>query len=98
MTAALGGFTGKASGGSVSAGSPYWSGERGPEPILRGDVWLRSTRIGQVGGGTVVYIIDARGAHPGAERDIVLALKQTEDRAVGRAIAITRENGLRGRG
>lgn len=58
----------KASGGSVSAGSSYWVGERGPE-LLRfssaGNI-TPNHQLSKAGGGTVVQVIDQRssGAAP----------------------------------
>lgn len=94
ITALVSGFAGKASGGPVSGGVPYMVGENGPElflPKSSGSI----VPNGKWGGGTVVYQIDARGAHPGAERDIMLALKQTEDNAVARAVSVVQQRGLR---
>lgn len=76
-------------------------GEDGPEaimPLKRGpDGKLGvAARIDGAGGVTNVYNIDARGAAPGVEQDILRALKATEDRAVARAVATTREQKLRG--
>ena len=54
--------TGKASGGSVSAGSSYWVGERGPE-LLRFSSAGHITpnhQLSKAGGGTVVQVIDQR--------------------------------------
>ena len=47
------------------------------------------------GGATIVYQIDARGADAGAEERIRAALRDTENRAVARAVVTTRELQLR---
>jgi len=83
-----------ATGGSLDAGQTSIIGENGPElfvPDTAGSV------VPNGAGTTVVnnYSIDARGAQPGVERDIMRALKATEDRAVVRSIAMQQQIGLR---
>lgn len=97
LTAIVGGLAGKAGGGPISAGVPYMVGENGPEPFMpntSGSI----VPNGKWGGGQVVYNIDARGADMGVEQKIITAMQIAENRAVARSVAITRENGLRGRG
>jgi hypothetical protein len=97
LTAIVGGLAGKAGGGQVYADGAYMVGEHGPEPFFPN---TNGTILpaGSLGGTHITYQIDARGSAPGVERDILRALKQTEDRAVARAVGIVRENSLRGRG
>lgn len=80
----------RAAGGPVSAGSPYLVGERGPElfvPAASGNIVPNN----QMGGN--VFNIDARGAVPGMETRIRLAVEEAvaaadsnriEDRRRGR--------------
>lgn len=74
---------GHASGGSFSAGQPMLVGELGPEMILpntSGTVIPNS----KLGGNQ--YFIDARNAQPGVERDIMRAIKASENNAVVRSV------------
>jgi hypothetical protein len=60
-------------------------GELGPEIILpntSGTV-IPNSAFGRMGN---VYNIDARGAQPGVELDIMRAIKASEDRAVVRSV------------
>jgi hypothetical protein len=90
----LSGFAGLAEGGPVNAGQTYMVGEQGPE-LFRSSVSGRISPLLQGSGGSVVsnvyYQIDARGADTGAEQRIRIALKESEDRAVMRAVATTQE-------
>lgn len=96
ITALVGGFSGKAGGGSVSAGTPYLVGENGPEvfmPNTGGSI----VPNGKWGGGQTIYNIDARGAEIGVEQKILAAMKATHQRAVADSVEIIRQNGFRGR-
>jgi hypothetical protein len=76
---------GHASGGSFPSGMPMLVGELGPEIILpntSGTV-IPNSAFGRMGN---VYNIDARGAQPGVELDIMRAIKASEDRAVVRSV------------
>jgi uncharacterized protein YbaA (DUF1428 family) len=76
-------FPGFASGGDFSAGSPMIVGENGPElmvPSSAGSIVPNS----KLGGNT--YYINAQNAQPGVERDIMRAIKASEDRAVVRSV------------
>lgn len=59
--ASTGGIPGRAGGGDINAGMPYWVGERGPELVVPRN---NGTVIpsGKTGDGGNVYHIDARGA------------------------------------
>jgi hypothetical protein len=66
---------GKATGGPVTGGTPYLVGERGPElfvPHQSGNI----TPNNKMGGGSVTYNIDARGADAGAVARIEQALQR----------------------
>jgi hypothetical protein len=92
FTSLLSGLAGLAEGGPVNAGQTYMVGEQGPE-LFRSSTAGSITPLSASGGNntTVQYIIDARGADTGAEQRIRIALKETEDRAVMRAVATTQE-------
>jgi hypothetical protein len=83
---------GRAGGGGVQAGKVYEIGENGPELFAPGQ---SGTIIpnGGAGGATVVnnYQIDARGADIGVEQRIRQAMKETENKAVARAVVATQE-------
>lgn len=97
---ALGGVVSKptmfAMGGSAGLGL---MGEAGPEAILplsRVNGKLGVNVSGASGGKSNVYNIDARGAAPGVEKDIMRALMAVEQRAVEsavRAVADMRDRG-----
>lgn len=84
----------KALGGPVSAGSPYWVGEKGPElfvPRSSGSI------IPNGAGGAAVfnYTIDARGAD--AERIMAILpplLRQTEERTIAHVRDLNRRGRL----
>lgn len=80
---------GKAIGGPVKAGTSYLVGERGPEvftPSSSGQIIANN----RVGGNT--YNIDARGAQAGVSQEILLALQQTEERAVRRSYTAVQDD------
>lgn len=84
---------GKAGGGSVSAGTPYLVGEKGPElfiPSVGGTIIPNGTA-----GQQIIYNIDARGADPTVEFRIRRAMQETENRAVARSVVANREVALR---
>jgi hypothetical protein len=93
LLSSFGGIFGKAGGGTISG--PTVVGERGPEIFNPGGsgTILPMSRVG--GGGGNTYNIDARGAAPGVHRDILLALQQTENRAVSRAVNTVRARNSR---
>lgn len=83
-----------AGGGGAQAGTTYLVGENGPElftPSVSGTV----TPNDRLGGGGATYNIDARGADPTVEFRIRRALAETENRAVVRAVAATRDTSFR---
>jgi phage-related minor tail protein len=85
------GIPGKASGGSVSAGSPYIVGERGPELFIPG----QSGTISPNGAGGTYYI-DARGAdREGLARleSMIVTLNGTVE---SRAVAAVADAKMRG--
>jgi len=89
-----------AEGGRFASGQALLVGERGPELLLPtgpGAI-LPNAALGAIGaaGVSVTYNIDARGAAPGVERRIMRALKESEDRAVGRALGEVARSGQRG--
>ena len=90
----FGGVGARQAGGPVSAGTPYLVGERGPEifvPPAAGAI----VPHGEIGGTTIVYQIDARGADGGADHRIRRALALMEGRAVARAMRTADERRLR---
>lgn len=98
LTGLVEGLSGKAGGGPVSAGMPYLVGEQGPElfwPNTSGSI-VPNGKFGG-GGGQVVYQ-DFRGA---VVTDDLLRRAEGAammSSAVAHAVAITRDNVLRGRG
>jgi hypothetical protein len=90
---------GRASGGPTFGG-PFLVGERGPElfmPPASGGMIVPNNRLPAFAGagGSVTYNIDARGADPTVEFRIRRALQETENRAVARAVVMSRESQLR---
>lgn len=86
------GKTGRASGGPVVPGMLYEVGERGREifaPSVPGTI-IPNHALGRMGGMTKIINIDARGAAPGVEHNIMRAIRASEDRAVTRSIASVR--------
>jgi hypothetical protein len=85
---------GFADGGSYGPGARI-VGENGPELQIdgRSGYVIPNNMLRQLGGGggTIVYNIDARGAAPGVERDIMRALQATENRAVVRSVRTMEE-------
>jgi minor tail protein len=82
-----GGFMGLAGGGDFAAGTPLLVGENGPElmvPTSPGSV-IPNGSLSKMGGGNTYYI-NAQNAQPGVERDIMRAIKASEDRAVVRSV------------
>ena len=99
FTAFVGAFTGgHAAGGYMPPGTWGIAGEHGPEPIFAGPTGMTIMPNRSMGGNTYNYVIHAEGAEMGVERKIMAAMQITEQRSVARAVAITRENALRGRG
>lgn len=103
---ALGAVTGapvagaRAGGGSVSAGSTYLVGERGPElftPGISGGI-TPNHRLAGAGGVTVapVYNIDARGATTDLVKQLPAILEASNQRAVAMARAQIRDDLSRG--
>jgi DNA-binding transcriptional regulator GbsR (MarR family) len=87
----LGGFTGgHASGGFMAPGQWGIVGEHGPELAFAGSAGMSISPRG-IGGGAVVYNIDARGADVSVEQRIMRVLPLIEERAVRRAVATTQE-------
>jgi len=77
----VGGLAGRQGGGTVSAGTPYLVGEAGPEmfmPETAGAIVSNS----EIGGNSIVYNIDARGADPSVEQRIRRALREVHADAV----------------
>jgi hypothetical protein len=77
----FGGLAGLQGGGTVSAGTPYLVGEAGPEmfvPETAGAIVSNS----EIGGNSIVYNIDARGADPSVELRIRRALREVHRDAV----------------
>lgn len=74
LSGAIGSLFGRATGGSVSAATPYWVGERGPELFVPNSAGRIEPASGIAGSGTasniapvaVTVSIDARGADSGA--------------------------------
>jgi hypothetical protein len=90
----LGGLLGggKAGGGSVSKGMVYPVGENGPELFAPGvSGTIIPNGVGAGGSAQVIYQIDARGADFGVEQRIRAAMKETENKAVARAVVATQE-------
>jgi hypothetical protein len=84
-----------ASGGPVSAGTPYMVGEQGPElfvPAMSGRIVPNGGGAG--GGVTIVNNIDARGSSI-TEAQFVRSLQISQNQAVTRAMQMTRETQLR---
>ena len=81
-------------GGHAEAGQSYIVGEKGPE-LFRPNVSGMIVPNGGGGGVTNNYSIDARGADPTVEFRIRRALADTEQRAVVRSVAATKELSLR---
>jgi hypothetical protein len=89
---------GRASGGSVTAGTPYLVGENGPEifnPSTSGSI-IPNSALGGSGGNSFVYNVDARGAQPGVSREIVMALEATRKSAISGAFVQVKEAMRRG--
>ncbi len=86
----FGGF--RASGGPVSAGTSYVVGEKGPEIFTPSTSGMIVPNGGA--GVQVVYNIDARGSSI-TEQQFRRSLKDSEDRAVARALVTQRELSLR---
>jgi hypothetical protein len=85
----------RAMGGPVYGDQSYLVGENGPEMFTPGASG-RITPNGAMGGGTTINnYIDARGAQAGVSDEIRDALRQTENRAVARAVVTSREIQLR---
>jgi hypothetical protein len=84
----------KASGGIVDSSHSYIVGENGPEmftPGTSGNITPNGALMSGGGGTQVNYNIDARGADPGSEHRIKAAIKESEDRAVARAVVTSQE-------
>jgi hypothetical protein len=92
----LGGLFGgkKASGGFVDSSHSYIVGENGPEmfvPSGGGNI-VPNGSLSAGGGSTQVnYNIDARGADAGVEQRLREAIKESESRAVARAVITSQE-------
>ncbi|MDV2503078.1 MAG: hypothetical protein RX318_03915 [bacterium] len=99
ITGGLGGlFAARRHGGPVAAGQPFIVGESGRElfvPAQAGQIIPEGRGRGG-GGPTFIYNIDARGAGPGVETEIIRALKAIEERAVNRAVLTVQDTVLRG--
>lgn len=94
LNALTGGFSGKAGGGSVSAGTPYIVGERGPElmvPSSSGTI----VPNGAMGGSVTNLYIDARGADAGVEQRVMRAIDLSRRQAVRESVVTVREQSLR---
>lgn len=83
----------KASGGFVDSSHSYIVGENGPEMFTPGTSGNITPNGALMSGGStqVNYNIDARGADPGTEHRIKAAIKESEDRAVARAVVTSQE-------
>ena len=90
-----------AKGGIVTKPTLGLIGEAGPEAIMPlsslGSV-MSKANMDSVGGGGNVYHIDARGASPGVEGDILRALAAVESRAIQAAVVAVAEQRERGGG
>jgi len=89
-----------ASGGIVTGPTLGLIGEAGPEAILplghlQGMLKV-AAQGGSNGSGSNVYHIDARGASPGVEGDIMRAMAMMEDRAVEAAVLAVAQQRERG--
>lgn len=85
-------LTGLQHGGHAAAGSPFLVGESGPElfvPRTAGTVMSNRT----IGGNT--FVIDARGAAPGAENKMIFAMKQLLRQSQTGAVRQMRDSILR---
>lgn len=90
---------GRAGGGPVSRGMPYWVGEYGRElmaPDTSGRVISNAELEGMGGGGrgTVIEYLDARGAVPGMEANIRNALSRDIQQLAPRATENAEKRGL----
>jgi hypothetical protein len=85
---------GRALGGPVSANTPYVVGEHGPELMVPGASGSVIPN-GGLGGSTVIYQIDARGADAGVEQRVMRAIDQSRKQAVRESVVTMREQSLR---
>ncbi len=91
---ALGSLFGRASGGSVSAGTPYLVGERGPEVFVPGSAGrIDSQPAASASGVTVSFAIDARGADAGAAEKLRQAAAEIESRTFAAVFAAMERGG-----
>lgn len=84
-------LTGRASGGPVSAGTPYMVGERGPEvfvPKMSGQI------IPSFGGSTTIYNIEAGVDMATVMSTVIPALERTKDATVAEVMNRRREGRL----
>lgn len=100
-------FTHRATGGTVKAGSPYWTGENGPEPffpavngrILSTAQAQQAMRGGGSDGGVQVSFsptIDARGADQAAVERLAVELQKTKQEIPGMVVSTLKSTGNRG--
>jgi phage-related minor tail protein len=93
------GLFGRATGGSVSADTPYLVGERGPElfvPATAGRIEPSSATQaqGQSGGGVSVSIqIDARGAEAGTANRLQQVVQEIQSRTFSAVFAAMEQGG-----
>ncbi len=88
---------GKAAGGPVTAGDLYMVGEQGPElfaPGASGQIIPNDALTG--GGNQTTNYIDARGAQPGVEHQIVRAIQAIQKQISAQSLASTYEYHMRG--
>ena len=85
MSFAFSGFL--AGGGPTAPGNAYMVGEEGPELFTPGTTGVVTPQRSP----TVNNYIDARGADAGVEGRVRMAMRDSEDRAVVRAIASVKE-------
>lgn len=78
----------RANGGPVSSGKSYLVGERGPELFTPGSSGHISPNVGGV---SIVYNVDARGATQDAIALLPAAMKQASDSAVARVQQLVRQ-------
>jgi hypothetical protein len=91
---ALGSLFGRAGGGTVSAGTPYLVGERGPEVFVPRSAGRIDTQpAASASGVTVSFAIDARGADAGAAEKLRQAAAEIESRTFAAVFAAMERGG-----
>ncbi len=96
LGSAIGSLFGRATGGSVSAGTPYLVGERGPEvfvPDGAGRIDPQAAGSSSASGVNVNFSIDARGADAGAAERLRQAAADIEQRTFAAVFAAMERGG-----